>query len=649
MPIPLPDLDDRRFADLVDEGRALLPVLAPEWTDHNYSDPGITLLELFAWLAEQDIYRLNRIADRHRIKFLEMVQTLPEPPRPARGFLAFRPTDPNAPAPIQVRATTEFETSRGGLGFRTLYPLWVDVHALGAVQAASSAETFRELDPAAGEGFAPFGDDPRVGAALYLGFDRPLPPQRTSLYAAMGVTDEADRTRKELARSGSGRLHHSARVTWEYYDRSGSWRPLRVLDGTRAWTLEGHLWLYGPPAGRMEATRVGAILEPYHYVRCRFSDGQFDAAPRVTSLFCHAVEVEQARAVHGATPRDGVEIGRGNGSPNQRLALPATPAAAYDLRVTSRAPAAQAEQEWTRRGDLAAASASERSFVFDTPRAELSFGDGRNGRAPEPEHTFFASFLVTEAERGTTRAARSLTVAQSAANRYLGAEALGGRLEIDLPAGAQGGAAAETLDLAAERAARGREATWRAVTLEDYETLARSAPGARVARAHAVPNHCPSLECVEAPGTVALVVMPSLPAGKPRPSAGLLALVRSRLEDRRVLGTRIEVVGPNYLELAVQAKVRALRGCDPERLRRAVADALDLFLDPLRGGPDAAGWPLGRDVYRAEILQVIDEVAGVDHVLELALIPAGGEPVCGNVCLKPTWLTTSGKHRVEVE
>jgi hypothetical protein len=73
MPIPLPNLDDRRFADLVDEARAMVPRYAPDWTNHNPSDPGITLLELFAWLAEQLLYRVNLVTDAGTLAFLRLL------------------------------------------------------------------------------------------------------------------------------------------------------------------------------------------------------------------------------------------------------------------------------------------------------------------------------------------------------------------------------------------------------------------------------------------------------------------------------------------------------------------------------------------------------------------------------------------------
>src|SRR5262249_20230337 len=73
MPLQLPNLDDRRYADLVEEARRLIPTYAPRWTNHNPSDPGVTLLELFAYLSELLIYRLNRVTSANVISFLKLL------------------------------------------------------------------------------------------------------------------------------------------------------------------------------------------------------------------------------------------------------------------------------------------------------------------------------------------------------------------------------------------------------------------------------------------------------------------------------------------------------------------------------------------------------------------------------------------------
>lgn len=77
MPLPLPNLDDRSYADLVAEAVALIPVEAPEWTDHNPSDPGIVLIELIAWLTEMVLYRSNQIPNRNQAAFLTLLKGQP--------------------------------------------------------------------------------------------------------------------------------------------------------------------------------------------------------------------------------------------------------------------------------------------------------------------------------------------------------------------------------------------------------------------------------------------------------------------------------------------------------------------------------------------------------------------------------------------
>jgi hypothetical protein len=71
--LTLPSLDDRTFAGLVDEARALVPALAPAWTNHNPSDPGITLVELFAWLTEMLVYRVDQVPEAHVRAFLALL------------------------------------------------------------------------------------------------------------------------------------------------------------------------------------------------------------------------------------------------------------------------------------------------------------------------------------------------------------------------------------------------------------------------------------------------------------------------------------------------------------------------------------------------------------------------------------------------
>lgn len=75
MPLPQPNLDDLTYADLVEEARSLIPGLAPEWTDHNPTDPGIVLIELLAWLTEITLYRVNRVPEANYRTFLSLLSS----------------------------------------------------------------------------------------------------------------------------------------------------------------------------------------------------------------------------------------------------------------------------------------------------------------------------------------------------------------------------------------------------------------------------------------------------------------------------------------------------------------------------------------------------------------------------------------------
>src|SRR5881394_1170651 len=84
MPIPSPILDDRSYQQLRDELVRRIPVYTPEWTDHNPSDPGITLIELFSFLAENLLFRFNQIPETARLEFLRLLQIPLRPAVPAR-------------------------------------------------------------------------------------------------------------------------------------------------------------------------------------------------------------------------------------------------------------------------------------------------------------------------------------------------------------------------------------------------------------------------------------------------------------------------------------------------------------------------------------------------------------------------------------
>ena len=111
MRLPDIELDDRRFQDLVSEARMRIARACPEWTEHNVSDPGITLIELFAWMTEMTIYRLNRVPDKLHVALLELLGIRLDGPAAAQTSLRFRLAEV-AKSPVLISAATEVGTPR---------------------------------------------------------------------------------------------------------------------------------------------------------------------------------------------------------------------------------------------------------------------------------------------------------------------------------------------------------------------------------------------------------------------------------------------------------------------------------------------------------------------------------------------------------
>jgi predicted phage baseplate assembly protein len=749
MPLPLPNLDTRTWADLVEEARALIPRYAPAWTDHNVHDPGITVIELLAWLVEQQVYRVNRVPAAHRRKFLALAGVFPAPPRPACVALSFPVvdgTEHDLPAGVVV-ATGDDEHPIGFSTRRSVRLVPASIVAVQVFDGDRVADLTRDFH--AGQAIRPWGENPSANAALYLGFDHVLPVGHTvGLWLSIArwrVEGPVAAERARLAAEHGGMPpHHSVRARWEYREAAG-WRALapntgEVADDTRGLTLDGAVRITLPTA--MAQTVEGADPTARFWLRCVLDSGRPDTAPVLRGAALNVVEAEQVipmrtsfRVARGVPPagqepvvgmwtrlrltlkgtqvESSVEVapdldvpevlvlgytpstntvegtlavtlaalGEGSGLPQQMVQLPGVAVAHGDLELWTLK--SDHAQRWHARADLDRSGPHDAHFTVDPASGEIGFGDGEHGRVVPAGTSIFARYDVTAGRAGNVPETARWRLA--GADDLLNAIVLGddpktfaaalGRIVAVGPA--EGGADLETLEHAAGRAAealwaherlvefcspgtaqtldqRGwrqvlsRAAPSRAMTLLDFERLALGVPGTRVARVRAWAGIDPAYPCVQAPGTVTVVVVPELPERRPEPTDGLLRAVRCFLDRRRVLGTRLVVAGPRYLEVSVRATVRAQAGSRLERVRVAVLEAVDAFLDPLAGGPEGQGWPFGRDVFRSEILAVIDGVAGIDHVMRLELVGGAGPAQCGNLCVTPTWLAAPGTHAIEV-
>jgi predicted phage baseplate assembly protein len=158
----------------------------------------------------------------------------------------------------------------------------------------------------------------------------------------------------------------------------------------------------------------------------------------------------------------------------------------------------------------------------------------------------------------------------------------------------------------------------------------------------------PAFPGLPAPGCVTVVVVPQGPGSRLEPTPGLLAVVGSYLGRRRPVTTELHVVGPTYINVAVRARLHLSPQAVAATVRTRAARRLDDFFHPLTGGAEGDGWPVGRDVYRSEILALLQELPGVHHVDELSLLVGARAALCDNVTVCPTALIAAMPHEITI-
>jgi len=639
MPLPKPALDNRRFDQLVSETRGLLSRASPQWTDHNASDPGITLLELGAWLAEQNIYRFDRLSDEARRAFVRLLGFEPLAAGVARTVVALHST-----APIQLPPRIQLSSDQGPLFESTaaqyVSPARLQRIAVDSVQPADESARNEARSP-----FHPFGLRPRLGHALLLGFDRALDAAAAtlSLHAWTDHWPQDAATRAALIdaqRNGCPpwQQHYRVRTAWEYRSSAG-WQPLsNVVDETRALTLTGFVRFDAP----VDHTRHPA--DGLFYLRCRIARGRHECPPQLAHIAFNALSCEHALS------RAARHLGASRGHAGAVFAIGEAPVVAGSIQLRLDDGAGATQDDWREAADWDRAGAHDRVFRLDAERGELHSGDGLRGEIIPAGFSLLAAYRHGGGSEGNVAAGTLIDVPPNMQNLTLAPLlGLGARITVVQPFAAEGGAPREPIAQTQARAFEAASRVDKAVTLTDIERITLDTPGVPVARAAALADLDPLLPCVAAPGTVTVVVIPLCRRPGPMPSQALLDAVARHLEPRRLVASQIHVAPPRYRRISVEATLHLACGADAQHAERAARARIDAFLDPLSGGPDGTGWPFGRPVYRSEVMALLAGTVGIDRVTQLGLRAGADGPTCDNVELCPHELVRPGRHRLHIE
>ncbi|RSS62190.1 putative baseplate assembly protein [Streptomyces sp. WAC06614] len=647
MALPSPNLDDRRFQQFVDDAKRYIQQRAPEWTDHNVSDPGITLVETVAHMADQIVYRLNRVPEKNHLAFLDLMGIHLFPPSAARTDVTFWLSAPQED-PVVLPAGTEVATARTeheeAVVFATEHELTVVPTELRLLMLQRQGEpvTDRTADLTEAKDVMCFAEAPRPGDCMLLGLSAAAP----HCAVALGLDSRVD---------GVGVDPRQPPLVWEAWTEDG-WVPCEVdRDGTGGLNRPGEVVLHVP--GGHVLSRTGG--RQAGWLRCRVTEPLPGQPFYTTSPTVRAAEAftlgGTTGVVHAETVHDEA-LGESTGLPGQRLRLAHAPVVGDDPPLLLQTAEDDGWHDWDVVPHFAASGPYDRHLTLDATTGEIAFGpavrepDGglRQYGAVPPQGA------VVRARRYRIGGGRAGNVARGAV-RVL-RSSVPYVSEVVNREAARGGVDGETVTEAKVRAPITLRAQERAVTLRDYEELARRA-APETARIACLEGE----ESAQGAYAVRVLVVPQAvadPGGRLRfeqlvPGDGLLRRITRHLDERRLIGTRLAVGPPFYQGVTVVATVHAFRGTDTDRVRRQAHDALYRHLDPLTGGADGTGWPFGRRVQAGEVFAVLQRVPGVELVDEVLLHPA--DPLTGKrgeatdrIDLDPAALVFSFDHRVRV-
>jgi predicted phage baseplate assembly protein len=647
MALPTPDLDDRRFQDLVNDAKRMVMRRCPEWTDHNVSDPGVTLIETFAFMTDQLLFRLNQVPDRLYLTFLNLIGLDRVPPVAAETPVTFWLSAP-AVTPLTITAGTQAATPRTetaeSVTFATVEDLAiVPVTLQRILTLRAGADSFADCtqDLAHSRQFPVFGPRPAPGDAVYIGLNEAAPHCAVRL-DFRGHLD------------GVGVDPTWPPLIWEAFD-SSDWVDCEVgTDETGGLNRSGAITLHLPEDHT--ASVVGGLRGGWLRARVTASEPEqpaYTMTPVVDGLTVATVggtmTAIHADIIHNET------LGTAEGVAGQRFTLSRTPVLRTGVPVEVEVSSDDGWQSWTPVPSFADSGPADRHFQLDGIGGIVAFGpavrteDGgirQYGAVPAAGSIVRARrYCVGGGERGNVGPQAIRTLKSSI-------PFIGG---VENRRRAQHGADGESIEAAKVRAPILLRSRSRAVTVEDFETIScEAAP--EVARVRCLPA---GVEGVE-PGAVKILVVPTAAADAGRlrlgdlvPSEDTLRRVADRLDAVRLIGTRVVVEPPTYRGITVVAQLVAKTRARADKVQAEAAAALYRFLNPLTGGPDGTGWPFGRTVHSGEVFGVLQSVDGVDLVDDVRLFSANpvtgerGQPT-GRVELPPTSLVFSYEHQVRV-
>ena len=694
------DGNRKSFEERMAEAITEIPLYTDEWTNFNPSDPGMTILETLLGFGSLQQESMDEIPFRVKQNLLKMVGFEIRKGRCARLLL----TASNVKGKVSIPANHKFRI--GELVFETNREIelserkLIGIYGKKAMEDSEYEDFFELINRETTVPAYVFGDKPAQGDCLYvIASELPDPGKEFTFFVTL-------RERYNRNSFDGHTCRPFADIVWEVYCEDG-WHELDVRDNTFAFLQSGEIrfWMPDEPAAVFEDTpqkgyalrarlvrseydirprivafdaflfevwqkdticechsesKTGEIElvseisdEAYIDVFCREGKGEsyrkyeynpdrrakgrfFDS--ELTGYGRRIIRFDRRNRGYGAEKgRDCVKIvvytedvmkkyslGKVLGYDNQEIALPYNHIVAHSFCI------------------IAKRIADDGSEIFDFVRPDKKEEGALYYHLLEND----GKILIEDAGRFI---GSELYLAAVALNSGPDGNIRGGNILIsddsnpDIPkdivffnpGAGTGGSYREKIESVRRRFVQDMDTSYTAVTGRDYEKIVLSTPGLCIQKAHA--------EMDESRNLVRIAIKQGTDEDFPKLSPLYRKIIRERLEERRLLTTRIELLSPVYMPVNVNAVVYVKQHY--EGASKAIENAIKRKIDYLNSEKN-----FGEALKFDEVFHAVESLECVEYVYELSLrpqSPAGAAMRDADVVPDMNCLLYPGNIRIE--
>ena len=637
----LPDiqLDNEYFDDILDNARNMIVSIYPEWTDFNYHDPGITMLEMFAWLKESQQYYINKIGPENIRKYLKLIGIERRTKVPSS-------VDVSVLYENDITAVKGTKLFAGDICFEADRRTYISASSIDICVCDYGDEKnviARDQFYFGGNlHILPFAKKDR--GVFYIGFDKPLAENEVHAIR-FDITSEDGISRNPITDPKS--FTPLVDMDIDYFDGL-NWRRVKRIDETYGFLFSGRV-CFSLASGHV---RCRIADHDAYYLRFSLSGGEYDALPVIKNIYFNLLPVTQREtkaeytdlpaadeirlftelAVTGQTRiflkgRDGLytpvksfekridsetgeilcsvpggaesegvravnvmsdfiadgAIGSGTGLPFQKYDLETGDLEYDSFAIMTELPDSGGKYvEWKKVRDFSSAGTDDFVYTLDTEHGIISFGDCIHGIAPDGD-IFIIGYSLTRGAEGC--------VTKGKINEINGFDR--DEIYVENLRGSTGGRDEETIEDCFIKAKSLLRTTETLVTDEDCERCISKAQGLRIEKCKVIKND-------RNDGLVTtIVVKPYSQNGMGVPGERYIQNILAVIEPRRMLGYQFRIVRPEYAEISVYADVTVSRNYSNPReaVNRAVVDFFGAIKDEF-----------GAEIIYSKLYEIIDSL-----------------------------------------